>query len=497
MDKTAGSSETVRNVQELLKRKLYILAQEQVVLALDESPNDVDLLLTLSQVYFEGQDFLSAAGALEQVLKIVPDDPDILHKAGLTNALAGTVDRGLELARKFLFLSDHSPHAWQLISNIYEKTGKIEEARDAIARVPDSDAFYEANKNVETKLLYAEKKYGEAIDVIRQYHQWAEEAKGTAHAPDDALYVDSWFHLAKVHNRVGDYDDAWEAATHAHQIADQKWDHEQFVEKHEVLKQVFCKESLRSLAHATDPFEQPVFVVGNARSGTSLLEQILSMHPEIGNGGELMATGTIQRKLQAMTDSFHKYPHCVFDLRVEDADACSQEYRKSIEWFSVGKTRVTNKAIGLQSQVGFLSLILPHSRMIMLHRHPLDNCLSCYTTNLVHSGHGYTRTIETLGKAWVTRREMQDYWSQVIENPVMDLHYDRLVADQEQETRRLIDFLDLPWEEECLHFHKSRRVAATISYDQVNQKMYTSSSGRWKNYEKHLGPLIDIVGDYI
>lgn len=98
---------------------------------------------------------------------------------------------------------------------------------------------------------------------------------------------------------------------------------------------------------------------------------------------------------------------------------------------------------------------------------------------------------------WVTRRVMQDYWSEVVEVPVMDLHYDKLVVDQENETRRLLEFLDLPWEEACLDFHKSKRVAATISYDQVNQKMYTSSSGRWKNYEKHLGPLIDIVGDYL
>jgi len=298
-------------------------------------------------------------------------------------------------------------------------------------------------------------------------------------------------------NKLGEYDAAWEAASYVHKIANQSWTQEHYDKKCANIRRVFNADNVRACAHATDPFDQPVFIAGNARSGTSLLEQILSMHPQVGNGGELMITGSIERRLQSTIDSFNAFPDCVFDLRVEDANRCSQEYRKAIEWFSIGKTRVTNKAIGLQTQIGLLSLILPQSRTIMLHRHPLDNCISCFTTNLVHSGHGYTKSLETLGKTWVARRKMQDYWKDIVDTPIMDLHYEELVANQERETRRLIDFLGLPWEEDCLHFHKSRRVAATISYDQVNQKMYTSSSGRWKNYEKHLGPLIDIVSDYL
>ena len=79
----------------------------------------------------------------------------------------------------------------------------------------------------------------------------------------------------------------------------------------------------------------------------------------------------------------------------------------------------------------------------------------------------------------------------------MELHYEALVQNQEHETRRLIEFLGLEWNEECLEFYKSKFVARTISYDQVNRKMYTTSDGRWKNYEKHLGPLIDRLADYL
>jgi tetratricopeptide (TPR) repeat protein len=350
---------------------------------------------------------------------------------------------------------------------------------------------------VKSKLLYAEKKYDQAIDLLRKYQEWSKGTAGKSYASSETMQVDILFQLVKIYNKVGEYDKAWETAVVAHDLADQKWNQEKFDQKHEHVKEVFTKENLRALACSEDPFEQPVFVVGNARSGTSLLEQILSMHPDVGNGGELLATGSLEKSLQSLTDSYHPYPECIFDMTVEDANECSASYREATNWFSIGKKRVTNKAIGLQAQVGFLSLIMPKSRFIMLHRHALDNCLSCFTTNLVHSGHGYTSSLESLGKTWVTRRKMQEYWSEVVETPVMDLHYDKLVVDQENETRRIIEFLELPWNEDCLQFHTSRRVAATISYDQVNQKMYTSSSGRWKNYEKHLGPLIDIVGDYL
>ena len=314
------------------------------------------------------------------------------------------------------------------------------------------------------------KEYGQAIDMVNKYQEWSEKSRGKSYCSSDTMGVDLMFHLVKIYNKLGDYDKAWETAVLAHEFADQKWDQDKFDAKHEHLKKVFTKENLGALAQSEDPFEQPVFVVGNARSGTSLLEQILSMHPDVGNGGELLATGSLERCLQSMTDSFHKYPDCIFDMTVEDANECAASYREATRWFSVGKKRVTNKAIGLQSQVGFLSLVMPQSRYIMLHRHALDNCLSCFTTNLVHSGHAYTSSLESLGRTWVTRRKMQDFWSEVVETPVMDLHYDKLVVDQENETRRLIEFLDLPWNDDCLQFHKSRRVAATISYDQVNPK---------------------------
>ena len=184
-------------------------------------------------------------------------------------------------------------------------------------------------------------------------------------------------------------------------------------------------------------------------------------------------------------------------MQVEDAKKLAEMYLEAASHSRADEKILSNKALNLPIQAGFLSTVLPSSRAIMLHRHPLDNAVSCYTTNLLSAGHPYTNNLEDLGRVWVHRKKMADMWMEKLSIPVMELHYENLVADQRGETERLIRFLDLPWEEDCMKFHKSKRIAKTISYDQVNKKMYKTSSGRWKNYEKHLAPLIDIVSDYI
>ena len=194
-------------------------------------------------------------------------------------------------------------------------------------------------------------------------------------------------------------------------------------------------ELIRALAHSSEDHEEPVFIVGNPRSGTSLLEQILSMHPEVENAGELAASSKIIHQCPVTIDSFNTYPNCLVDMREEDANAMARKYMNATSWIDSNPRRITNKSLSLHNQAGFLSLILPKSRMIMLHRHPLDNCISCYTTNLVGSKHNYTKQLDWLAAMWIERHKMQEYWMQTLEVPMLELHYDRMVVDQENETR--------------------------------------------------------------
>ena len=314
--------------------------------------------------------------------------------------------------------------------------------------------------------------------------------------------VDCGFQMCKAYDRMGDYDNAWAAATRAHQDHQRRGNSvfttTEYVQNIDSIMELMDKETLASLAHCQEELEwEPLYIVGNPRSGTSLLEQILSMHPDIANGGEMSISLRLQEDLPRLTDSYHSWPDSVLDMQVGDAGELGRRYMAALAHFSAGKKIVSNKALNLQAQLGFLSLITPNARAIMLYRYPLDNCVSCYTTNLLSSGHLYCSNLEHLADVWLARRKIMEHWFDRVEIPLMELHYEGLVQNQEFETRRLIEFLGLEWDESCLEFYKSKFVARTISYDQVNRKMYTTSDGRWKNYEKHLGPLIDRLSDYL
>lgn len=303
--------------------------------------------------------------------------------------------------------------------------------------------------------------------------------------------------MCKANDKLGEYDKAWLAAEEAHRLGKLPFDEQKHFDSFATTKSFFSREVLPSLTQGEAQCVEPLFIVSNPRSGTSLLEQILSMHPAVANGGE-MTTGTLlQSEVARLTDSFHQWPQNLIDLTPEDALSLSTAYAQQCDYYRGNARIVTNKALNLHSQLGFLSIILPNSKSVIIERNPLDNAVSCFTNNLLAAGLPYTNNIECIGKTWVERKKLATHWREVLSIPILELHYEQLVSNQRAEIMRLLDFLNLDWDERCMDFHKSTRVAKTISYDQVNKKMYQSSSGRWKNYEKHLGPLMDIVQSYI
>jgi len=444
----------------------------------------------------ESSDYLNSAVCYERAGRIAPEAPHIAHATATAWLHSGLHDRALKEAMRFKELTHGNQHAWLLIASICERTGKAEEAWEALRSGEMTEDLTPTVSSIASKLLIQEKKYGEAIDVIKRFLEWGNSRFSKPHDFTSPV-VDAWFMLVKAYNKLGEYDEAWKAAETAHALVDAKWNPEKTTERFEQMRKFMTRDTVKALAHASEHHEQPVFIVGNPRSGTSLLEQILSMHPSVRNAGELITLNMIRQKCPQTIDSFLEFPKCLVDMRVTDADEMARSYMDHSSIASGDSLRVTNKSLALHAQVGFLSLILPKSHVIMLHRHPIDNCISCYTTNLIANGHSYTNRLEWLAHMVIERKRMQDYWMETLDIPMLELHYDRLVADQENETRRLLDFLDLEWEPDCMEFHKSKHVASTISYDQVNKKMYTSSSGRWKNYEKHIGPLLDAFSDYI
>ena len=493
----------INNVNGLMDQKYFGLARERLTRSLEANPNSFALRVKMVEVYYQLRDFHQAGMVLDTLLQEAPDNdqlfsllPQILLNRGDTE---NAIERSKELIER---IGDNNPNATAQLAEIYEKTSSTEELRRLIDETKTTDELSSMIKLLgEGRLALRGKEYDQAIDYFQQLKNLLESTKTSDETVRANRLIDCFFQMAKAYDRMGDYDSAWSAASQAHKTQREigpKFNADQYTNVLEATSRRMDPETIKSLAHCDIPLEKtPLYIVGNPRSGTSLLEQILSMHPKVANGGELSIGLRLQEDLLTLTDSYHGWPDAVLDMRTDDANELGRRYMTNLSELNLGGTIVSNKALNLQIQLGFLSLITPNCKAIMIYRYPLDNCVSCFTTNLLSSGHLYCSDLEDMGKVWIARRKIMEYWQECLEIPILELHYESMVQNQEFETRRIIDFLGLDWDDSCLNFHKSNLVARTISYDQVNRKMYSTSDGRWKNYEKHLQPFADLVSDYL
>jgi hypothetical protein len=144
--------------------------------------------------------------------------------------------------------------------------------------------------------------------------------------------------------------------------------------------------------------------------------------------------------------------------------------------------------------LGLIATLFPGARIILCRRDARDTCLSCYFQHFDPKNlHLYLYDLADCAQQYVQSDRLAAHWLKVLPLKILEVQYESLVAQQETESRRLIDFLGLPWEPACLNFHRASRSVYTASVWQVRQPMYASSVGRWRHYEKHLGPLIEAL----
>ena len=499
MDGSDPISEEIDRIRRLVEKKWNHLAEERLYALVESHPDDPRVKRLRAECLVEWRDFLSARLALDELLADDPDDFDLLRMGVMVSAGNSDGVRARELGGRLVQKHAEKSDVFGLVAEMFDRIGEIDEAErvyELLIQSPVTNPSGQLGRcYLKARLLAARGNREGAVDLLSEEFESIEP--GTLPDPHNKQYREALFLLSKYRDRMGDYDGAWRAARMAHEDDDSPWNMDRYEQSLLDLQAVFTKEMTPKLAHADEVDIEPLIILGNPRSGTTLLDTILGMHPDVVAGGELSAGGFVQYLVNRVSDSYLPYPACLYDLRASDANKLGRIYEEHTGGLGEGGRYLSNKALAMHSQLGLLSLALPRMRVVNLFRHPLDNCISCYTMNLLASGHPYTNTLEHLGRTWIARYKMQQYWPEVLEQPMIEVHYEDLVSDQETQTRRLLEFLDVGFDEACLNFHESTSMAATLSYEQVRQKMYTSSKGRWRNYEKHIGPLIDLLEPYL
>jgi tetratricopeptide (TPR) repeat protein len=234
--------------------------------------------------------------------------------------------------------------------------------------------------------------------------------------------------------------------------------------------------------------EQAVFIVGMPRSGSTLMEQILSSHPAVHGGGELIDMEIVVQ--QRATAHGRPFPGFAAPLSPADFAAIGTEYLQRRKPLANGVRLGIDKLLSNRDYVGLIRLALPGARIIHCRRNPIDIGLSCYS-KLFTIGHGFSYDLAEFARYYRGYEALMAHWRAALPSECfLEINYEDVVEDIEGAARRMIAFCGLPWDPACLRFHENARPVRTASMSQVRQPLYRSSVGRWREFENELKPLI-------
>lgn len=252
----------------------------------------------------------------------------------------------------------------------------------------------------------------------------------------------------------------------------------------------FPAERLRA-APATGPGRGAIFVVGLPRSGTTLVDRILSAHPMVESLGEhrdltyaVMRGGAIEPGPAAAAAS----------RQPPGPESIGHSYLKAVAAYRDGRPNFVDKAPMNFLNCGMIRLALPEARVVMLRRHPLDSCLAIHTT-FFRERLPFAYDLQELGRYYAAWYRLSEHWRQALPAQLLVMPYESLVTDPERQTRRLLEHCGLDWDPRCLDFHLSESAVTTLSASQVRRPLYASSVGRWKVHARELEPLVRVLQD--
>ncbi|PLS20709.1 tetratricopeptide repeat-containing sulfotransferase family protein [Neptunicoccus cionae] len=252
-------------------------------------------------------------------------------------------------------------------------------------------------------------------------------------------------------------------------------------EKFDRITELFDTGALKALEEFADPRVAPVFVLGMMRSGTSLVEQIIATHTAVFGAGELNTATDLAKPIYAMGAKAGQ----------AEAQQFTQGYLRDLMRNAGDARHVVDKMPGNFFNVGLIRTLFPNAKIVNTVRDPRDNCFSIYKNFFDTYAHQYAYDQGELAHFANRYKTMMNRWDELFPDAVYHIRYEALVADQEAESRKLLEYLGLPWEDSVLEFHKTKRAVRTASVNQVRQKIYRSSVKSWQNYERFLQELFN------
>lgn len=460
--------------------------------------------------------------AIEYLLKAVELDPHCAEfHAHLARAFAqaGRSSEAIDAANLAASLAPSSAQTLDALGTVYGQCNLHERAlacfRRGSALAPDNASLQfnlgvalafagetdTAERHLETSLRLAPTNW-RAYDIISRLRRQQEESNHVKRLGEllqrtrGNCAAQSHLHMAigKEHEDLGDYEAAFAHFTAGKEAAGSgsqyriEWDQER------------VRALIRAFPDAATPpqacfSDEPIFVIGMPRSGTTLVERIISSHPEVYSAGELLNFGTSLQRLDTGA-SFDKL-RAITSGQVERVDwhRLGTSYLESTRPATAIKPRFIDKFPHNFFYLGFIAQALPRARIICLRRHPLDTCLSNFRESFSGQSpfHGYANNLLDTGRYFILFDQLMSHWKKIFPERVFEVNYEALVEAPETGSRALLDHCGLTWNDACLRFELNSAPSATASSNQVRNPIYRSAVHRWKKYGASLDGLRELL----
>lgn len=496
-----------------------------------------------------------ARKTFEQILKIVPDSAEAHNNLGAALAKTGgsrNIRKAEQHFREALTLNPKYLEAYVNLGRLYEDSNRIDGAIKCYTKALELEPEYQDasihlasvlvhdSKYPEAKALYsdviaknphnsmavagmgnlkkmigkfseAEALYNKALEInINETSAYFGLSGCRKYTLEDKEFIKKLkkysslsasinFALGKMYNDIGDYDESFMYYRRGNELRNNKIDYDA-QENTELIGRIidfFSNELINNLRTGGNPTELPVFILGAPRSGTTLVEQIISSHPDVYGAGELKYIYQQIKKIKNTKNGTEKYPECMKDITPADIARFAREYIEYITALCEDRNirKITDKMPGNFVYIGFIASLFPNAKIIHCRRNPLDTCLSIYFQSF-NSGHRYGFNLENLGYWYKDYLKLMEHWNSVLGNCIYNVNYVDVINNTEDTTRKLIEHCGLEWDDRCLQFHTVNRAVKTASQWQVRQPVYNTSLDIWKRYDKHIGPLKEILAGY-
>jgi Tfp pilus assembly protein PilF len=478
-----------RNLGELLRRlgKLDAAIQAHnraTTLAPDSSENYFHLALALS----DKKAYAEAEKNYRRSIELTPSYGEAWNNLGACLEKQGKKQDSENVYAHATQINPRHAEAQNNLGAVYSEQGKLDEARQCFeAAVEAKPDFVEAHYNLSSLKTY---KDGDSHLAMLEAVLSKKEQLPTA------ARIRYSFALGKALDDTKQYERAFAAYAEGNRLqhAEQPCNESLLNKLAEDIPAVFTPAFLKKAADTTDT-HTPVFIVGMPRSGTTLIEQILATHNSVFGAGELSIMDDAVKSFSQneKTKNFVRWAEHMTD---NDFKSLGETYLQHTKSLAPSKQYITDKMPANFFYIGMIYRALPNAKIINAMRDPMDSCFSCYS-KLFNHNMPFSYNQETLGHYFVRYTKIMDYWQSVLpEGTILNLSYEEMIADNETQSRRLTDFVGLPWDKKCLEFYKNDRLVQTASITQVRKPIYKTSVNRWQNFAKDLQPLMNIVKDY-